>query len=810
MSTFPKLAYASVSVLSLASPAYAQQAPAAADGEIIVEARRKDESLQDVPLTVNAVTADSLQKLSIRDMKDITGLVPGLVLNPGTRTTGSLVSLRGLNVDNTSSGNNGTVEFYQNDAPISAGIVLQSMFDVGQIEVLRGPQGTLRGRAAPSGSITVTTKKPDMYKWGGQAQATATSIGGINAQAAVNLPLLPGVFALRVAGLVDDNESNRVHSLNSTLDPSNKSRGVRVSLRATPLDGLELNASYQHLVKNSVVFDQVESANIALGTGQAAGSTIVKAHDRLAVESVPNFNHQGFDSFNWQVQYAAFGQKFNYVGGLNKQDLRSTEPQDKGDYYDNSYPGNGSLSNNNGTYTSFAATMNLQNIAQPSHSYPKQESHEFRLSSDERIAGMFDYTAGFFVNKLTPWTDLVSVRTANFTGSVSPATFNGTVTPTPIARRGRTLERSIFGNLTVHLGDKAEIAGGARHINFHDDINASNAATPFATGAGDVVFNAWIWSASAKYRFNEDVMVYANAGSSWRVGSGTNGLILGRSITVANVVDPFLASLLPTTPERSKSYEIGLRTSWLDRKLTVNVSAFHQTFQNYIFPVAPFYMVDNIGTVAAPVYGNPVVSISNIAAPVPAKVDGFEAEISVRPITGLSLGASIAYANARMSNAVVPCTPAGVSTPPTTAQIHTTGTQQVGQCTVNQKASRIAPFTASLQGEYTRPISEGIDGFARGLLSFYGNSQNDPQNLYDDVRHYALSNLYLGVRAHDGSWEVTAYGKNLFNTFRVTDRSSLAATVGTNLGTKVSNYRVISVTDPREFGVTVRYAFGSR
>ena len=806
MMNLKKTILATVSVLSLATPALAQQA----DGEIIVEARRKDESLQDVPLTVNAVTSEALQKFNIRDMKDITGVVPGLVLNPGNRTTGNLVSLRGLNVDNTSSGNNGTVEFYQNDAPISAGIVLQSMFDVGQIEVLRGPQGTLRGRASPSGSITVTTKKPDMEEWGGHAQATATSLGGINFQAALNAPLLPGMLALRVAGLVDDNEANRVHSINSAQEPSNKARGVRVSLRATPLDGLELNASYQHFVKNSIIFDQVESSNIATGAALATGSTLVTARDRLSVENVPNRNHQGFDSFNWQVQYSFLGQRFNYVGARNKQDLRSTQPFDAGDVYNATFPGDASLSNDNGTYTSQSATLNLQNIAQASHSFPKQTSHEVRIASEERIAGMFDYIAGAFVNKLVPWTDLSGIRTANFSGGTfAPANYTS-ITPSPVQRRGRTLERSFFGNLTMHLGEKVEISGGARHINFHDSINGSSVTTPFATGDGDKVFNAWVWSGSAKYRFNEDLMVYANAGSSWRVGSGTNGLILARSITFSTIVDPFLQTLIQTTPERSKSYEVGLRSTWLDRKLTVNVSAFHQDFENYIFPVSPFYVVNNTGTTTAPVFGNPVVTISNIAAPVPVKVDGIEAEVSLRPVAGLNLGASIAYANARMSNALVPCTPAGASTPPTTAQISTSATQQVGQCTVNQKASRISPFTASLQGEYTHAINDGMNAFARGLMSFYGNSLNDPQNAYDDVRNYALANLYLGVRAADGRWEISAYGKNLFNTYRVTERSALAATVSTNLGTKVSNYRVIAATDPREFGVTVRYAFGSR
>jgi iron complex outermembrane receptor protein len=510
-----------------------------------------------------------------------------------------------------------------------------------------------------------------MYKWGGNVQATATGNGGINGQAAVNAPVIPGILALRIAGLVDDNEGSRVHSLNNSAETSSKSRGLRVSLRAMPIDNLELNASYTHLVKNSIIWDQVESANIALGTGQAAGSTIIKASQRLAIENVPNNNHQGFDIFNWQAEYALFGQKLNYVGAITKQDLRSTEPQDKGNFYDASFTGDASLSNNNGTYTTLASTLNLQNLANASHSFPHQESHEFRLSSEERLFGVADYIVGAFISKLTPHTDNIGVRTANFSGGVvSPATFTG-ISPSPVTRAGRSIERSFFGNLTMHLGSKAELSGGARHINYQENLNG-----PANT------FNAWVWSATAKYRFNDDLMAYANAGSSWRVGSGTNGLILGRNITVANVVDPFLASLIPITPERSKSYEIGIRSSWLDRKVTLNISAFHQTFDGYIFPVAPFYMVDNTGTAAAPVYGNPVLAVASIAAPVPAKVDGIEAELSVRPMTGLSLSASIAYANARMTNALIPCTPAGSSTPPTTAQIHTSGTRHPAGRTV--------------------------------------------------------------------------------------------------------------------------------
>lgn len=794
---------AGVSLLALSIPVNAQEAAteeAFAGEDIVVTARRRDESLQDVPLTVNAVTSATIEKLNIRDLKDITAVVPGLVLAPGTRTTGSVSSLRGLNVDNTSSGNNGTVEFYLNDAPVSAGGVLQSLYDIGQIEVLRGPQGTLRGRASPSGSITVTTKRPVMDEWGGYAQGTATSLGGLNLQGAINVPIIKDVLAVRVAGLFENNEGSRVKSVNSLgWEPSNKTRAFRVSARFTPTDSLELNGTYSHLVKNSIVWDQVESANIADPTAPAS-PRLIGARDRLAVENVPNVNHQAFDIFNWQARWSFAGQRLSYVGNYVKQDLFSFEPTDKGDLFDASFPGDASLPNNDFSYSTFAPGLNLQNYGQASHSYTRQESHELRLSSDERLFGMVNYIIGGFINRTQPSTDSVSASRVNFTPSLAPANFTG-FTRQQTVRRGRTLEKAVFGNLTVHLGEATEIAGGIRYLNYQENLNGANNS-----------FGATIWTASIKHKFTPDLMAYASAGTSFRVGSGTNALILARNINVAGIRDPFLLSLVPITPERSKSYEIGLRSSWLDRKLMVNLSAFYQTFDNYIFPVSPFYVINNpTGADPVPVSdANVVLTIASLAAPVPAKVHGIEAEIAFRPSSNLSFSASLAYAKAKMSNAVVPCTPPGASTPATAAQIGLAPNQQVGRCNVNQSAGRAAPFSGSFQGEFQQPVNDRMNGFLRGLVQVYGNSENDPQNRFDDVPAYALLNLYAGVRAEDGSWEVSAYGKNLFNTLRVTDRASTPAGVASNLGTLNSTYRVIGTTEPREFGITAKISFGSR
>ncbi|WP_158241461.1 TonB-dependent receptor [Novosphingobium sp. TH158] len=794
---------AGVSVLSLASPAFAQDASEeeGATTPIVVEARRKDEDVQDVPLVVNAVSADTLQKLNLREFKDITAVVPGLQLEPGKNVTGSTTSLRGLAVDVNASGNNGTVEFYLNDAPISGGAVLQTMFDVGQIEVLRGPQGTLRGRASPSGSITVTTRRPDLDQFGGYVAGTANNLSAYNGQGAVNLPIVQGHFALRVAGLYEQNESNRVFSRLTTTKPKTETKAFRISGRVEAFDALTINASYTHLDKDYTIFDQVESAHLAVGGTLPVGSTLITAKDRASMLNIPRDNKQTFDLFNWQSTVRFAGQKLDYVASVSKQRLISFDPQDKGDVFNSTFPGVAT----NYSASQFTYSSNPQNAISWQDTNTTQTTHEWRLSNDDRLFGMFDYVLGGFIQKLTPWTDLQSYGAAVFTGSVAPANYV-TTSASATPRRGRTLEQSLFGNLTAHIGESTEISGGARHIKYQENTNGPNNT-----------YKNWVWNASVKHRFSDDFMVYANAGSSFRIGSGSTPLILARSgITLANAVDPLLQSVAQNNPERSKSYEIGFKSSFMDKKVILNVSAFHQDFDGYIFSTPSVYVIPNTGSSTTTLTaGVPTRTVSGLAVPVPAKVDGVEAELTYRPSRAFMLSLNAAYAKSKM-NATIPCTPASAGPVPTVAEIQGTGNpnRQVARCTVNQSASRTAPFSGNVMAEYNYPMNDSMDLFARGLVNFNGDSKNDPQNLIDDVKSYALANFYAGVRASDGSWEVTGYVKNLFNTFRVTSRDASAAVIRAAVGatpqTLVSNYRVISTTEPREFGITARFAIGSR
>lgn len=782
---------AGASLFALPATAIAQEAgnQVAVADDIIVTARRKDETIRDVPLTVNAIGAETIQNLNIRDLKDISSVVPGLVLSPGLRTTGAIASLRGVNVDVNSSGNNGTVEFYLNDAPTSAGAVLQSIFDIGQIEVLRGPQGTLRGRAAPSGSITITTRRPDLDAFGGYAEGTVTSLQTMNLQGAVNAPIVEGVLALRVAGLVENNQANRVSRLDGVgADPSARTRAIRASLRLTPTDTVEINASYSRLTKNSSLYDQVESANLA--TGAPVVGALVSARDRHAVQNVPRENRQTYEQFNGQARWSFAGQRLDYVGAYATQNLDTIERLDRGDFFDASYPGDAS-----------AAAPNLQNLATLQSTSTRQQSHELRLSSDDRVLGMFDYIVGGLINRNKSPSHIVT-RTPVFAGAVTPANFR-TIVDSPTVRGGRTLEKAVFGNLTFHLGEQTELSGGIRYIHFQDSTNTPGNAT-------DVVHNAMIWTASAKHRFSDDLMVYANAGTSWRLSSGTNPIILARSgINPETITDPFLASVFDLRPERSRGYEIGVKSSWLDRKLDLSLSAFRQTFRGYIFSTAPVYVTNYTGTT----YENPVRTVAGLGVGVPAKVTGVEAEIAFRPSNNFNLGASLAYARSRISNGQIPCSPVSppASNPPTIADVQGgSPSQQVAACLVSQPASTMAPFSASLRTEYSHPVADSAEGFLRGLLDFKGRTRNEPQNPYDDVSSYGLINFFAGLRSDEGGWEVALFAKNLFNTFEVLSRDNSAVALRTSAGTVLANYRLITTTEPREFGITARIAFGSR
>jgi iron complex outermembrane receptor protein len=129
-------------------------------------------------------------------------------------------------------------------------------------------------------------------------------------------------------------------------------------------------------------------------------------------------------------------------------------------------------------------------------------------------------------------------------------------------------------------------------------------------------------------------------------------------------------------------------------------------------------------------------------------------------------------------------------------------------------ASRLPLWNATFQTEYYHPVTEQADGFIRVLATYYPENKNRAEQNFT-VDPYSLVNIYGGVRSHDGAWEVALFARNVLNTARATDISSVQAGLGQVLTSfpslnRDSGYYETILTNPREFGVNVHYAWGSR
>ncbi|WP_324699249.1 TonB-dependent receptor [Novosphingobium aerophilum] len=806
MKTTAYMLLCSAAAGSVSVPAFAQQAETVVDNAniIIVQARRRDEDVQDVPAVVDTVTSEDVAKLNIRDFKEVQTLVPGLQLATETNGVGGSAKLRGVNFDINASGFNSTVEFYMNDAPITAGVVLQQMFDIGQIEVLRGPQGTLRGRASPSGSITVTTRKPDLFAFGGAVDMTANTIGTLNFKGAFNVPVIEGIAAIRVAGVWDENEGDRVRPVAGGRDPFERTRAGRVSGIIQPTDWLKFEGVYQHMERNAVAWDQVASFSEANPDADPS-PVFISTKDRLSNQTIPRTNHQVYNVYNWRGEASQWGQVLIYQGQHYTQHVLSRTTQDPA----NLFPGG--------------------DVRQLTDSRTKSTSHEVRLQNETRLFGMLDYVVGFFDAKNDPPTDLLRPTPVRL-----PLIFGGglaTVAQTPISRTGTSHEQSLFGNLTVHLGEATEVSGGVRHI----DYTSNNQLIVGGQTIADEGQSAkkWIYSASVKHNFTRDLMLYASTGSSWRPGLNVVGDF---NITPSALEKSFLN--LPA--ETSKSYEIGLKSTFLDGRMRFNVSGYHQKFKNFPYrvPGSGVYYLNRVADrdSSGQVIGtHQEVAQFNFVGAVPVEVNGVEGDLSFDISDRWNLGLVASYSLGKVKDGTIACNdlngdgvPDVVTSAPTVGELQAAvGADNLAACQVTQRSAFQSPFSATLQSEYRVPVSDRVDGYLRGLVSYNGKSQTDPTNIYDDVSAYALVNLYAGIRDPNGAWEVSFYAKNLFETEKALSRTTPLSTSYRQLGfggmgpngpiftgptaeTYTSTYTGVTMTPPREFGINVRYAFGSR
>jgi iron complex outermembrane receptor protein len=238
----------------------------------------------------------------------------------------------------------------------------------------------------------------------------------------------------------------------------------------------------------------------------------------------------------------------------------------------------------------------------------------------------------------------------------------------------------------------------------------------------------------------------------------------------------------------------------LDNRGRVNVAVYHQDFKGLIF-LSP----NNISYLASQSLGGRIVdspSAFTFTDSAKAVVDGIDLDGAFQITPHWNVGFAASYVDSHVDDDTIPCN--DPSRPLTT-------TNRINLCKSNATVSTSPQWNATLQSEYSMPIVSTMDAYLRGLYTYY--PKNSKQVDYQ-AGSYGLLNLYLGVRAPDGTWDVTFFGKNVTNANRTlaTDTALSVLTQDQGLAPYFAQpgYTTVRVTPWREFGLQVRYAFGSR
>ncbi len=710
------LGTASAGVLLAAAPALAQPAspsdpPQDARSEtrvdeVVVTARRRAESLQDVPVSVTAFSERRLQELQADDLSGIQYATPNLYLDKGDASN-AVIYIRGVGQNDSLAFADPGVGVYLDDVFIArTQAAFLEVFDVDRIEVLRGPQGTLYGRNTIGGAVKFVSTPPPRA-WGGYLEVGGGNYGEALVQGRYGGPVtdtlrIKGAFTYQrrdgyaqnlftgrgdgdkdtLAGrvTVDWTPTDRLQFLLNIDGKRDTPSTSQSPVRVTPITGF----TGGRLVTLPALTDPYRPQTNANGLNDLSGYGVsltsrYKVNDHLTLESI-----SAYRGFNFNLKLDTDGSPLPILDILLRQDEEQWSQELRA----------------TGTFGAVTGTAGF---------------YYFR-DIDDSFSGYDDGAATIF----------------GF-----PVTAFGFPTTALADTRQRTTSYAGFADLTWAVTPRLSLTAGARYTNeekrssrvfenfFNPAFSAINNEPPFGKGAGvrgtpvsgKADFNAVTPKVSASYKVTPAVLAYVSYSEGFKSG-GFDGRAASQFQFQA------------FRPEFVDAVEAGLKTSWLDGRLVINASYFHNDYTDV--------QVTSFG--ADPVTGVFSSLFTNAAA---ATIQGGEIELSAKPMTGLRVDASLGVLDARYDRFSI--------------LNGATVTDASGRSLVNSP-----PVSASLAVTYERPLSGRIDGQAHLDANYRGETATEitdsPLLRQPD---YVNLNAFVGLRSSDGRWEARLGVKNL-------------------------------------------------
>jgi iron complex outermembrane receptor protein len=615
--------------------------------EIVVTARRRDESLERVPLTVTALGADQLSEKSITTEQDLQAAVPGLVVLQTEESNNVSFSIRGQGIDAQSGSRPGVLP-YVNDVQINTQTA-SSFFDLASIQVLKGPQGTLFGRNATGGAVLYTTASPG-NSLGGYVTVATGNYGLAQIQGAIDIPIVDDKVLLRVAADAKYQDGYVTNLYDSTRLGTVRDRAVRATLVIKPSDAFQ-NTTVLH-------FEQDDGSNISpeLYSAYPCGS----ANHGIPLATTTNclysplldtfLGHPGL----WAAYLAAHpkapaGGIVAYVAqqqamGPYTVNLDNPSPHISENYY---------LSNT----STFEVSSDLQfkNIFGAAHSNSKDSTdldgspytivevrnaagatalsvQETRQLSDEfQVLGKaFNEHLNYIVGDYFGFEQDNDVLPTNVVdlSPIIPAT------PNVVGSIMDDYTQAIFAQGTYDLSDLTKVHGlnftlGGRYTWERNTIAQNPESIHFGAPGESQRTTKPSWQVGLEEQLTPELLLYVETRGSFRSG-GFNQISPAVAASAAGGGNEFL-------PETTKDVEVGAKFQGQLFGMTerLNVAAYNQWVDNV--QRAVYVVVDG--------------SLGAVTTNVPsAEIRGLEVDAAITPTARLELGGNLSYINAAYTN----------------------------------------------------------------------------------------------------------------------------------------------------------------
>lgn len=714
-----------------AAPAPAPAADSAAPGlaDIVVTANRRSERLQDVPISVTAVTKDVLERQNVRDINDLTKLVPGLTINYGSQPGNFSINMRGIGTLSNGIAVESDVAVVIDDVPVGfQAAAFKDLIDVERIEALKGPQSTLFGKSAIAGVLNVTTQAPTST-WTGRATGLVTNdrewrLGGtisgpISDTLKMRLTVSRDSYAGNVRNITNGSWLNGSKGLTVTgklqWDPSEK---ITVSLQprfnqtdatccVSPINSLTPGLYYQGI-------KQLPASSVLAG---------IPVNDPANTKVRNDFRSGGDSSTYGATLRASYtlgdgqllpGASLTYIGSFDRYQMH--------DYQDIDGTDAPFL-----LYFPVAAPSGINGGARIlGHFHARSVTQELRLTSPAGQKLRYTFGLWYARNSLDRLLDRGPV-----------------LQYIKYLATSHNENYSFYTDLSYDLTRQVTLIGGFRLNRQHVDYTFDNytAAVPFHLGGGSLD-DAITGKVGAQYHLTRDNMVYATFSTGYK----------GQAYDLVSTFNAAEAAAGPVRPETAKNYEIGFKSSLFDHRLLFNTALFWTDYRGFQTSVQSF-LPD----------GTYLTFLNSIGK---LRTRGVEVDLMARPTNRLKINASGAFDDAKIIDFPYgPCfggqTAAQGCVPDPRVTVNPSNIQNLD----GKRLNNAPKYKFNVGGEYDFPLgTPDLGGFV--TFSYRWQSQINFSLNQDPItveKPYGVFDASVGGTAGGGRYKLSVFVNNLFD-----------------------------------------------